>query len=90
MITPWFEKSIRRTIEENPGLIVVGEVSNGLELLDFLKKTAVDLVVLDISMPYLQGLEAAKEIKVTHPEVKILVLTMHKSKGHIYQALLAV
>jgi len=82
-------ESIRRSIEENPGLIVVGEVSNGLELLDFLKKTAVDLVVLDISMPYLQGLEAAKEIKKTYPEVKILVLTMHKSKGHIYQALMA-
>jgi DNA-binding NarL/FixJ family response regulator len=82
-------ESIRRTIEDNPGLVVVGEVSNGLELLDFLKKTAVDLVVLDISMPYLHGLEAAKEIKVRHPEVKILVLTMHKSKGHLYQALLA-
>jgi DNA-binding NarL/FixJ family response regulator len=82
-------ESLRRSIEENPGLIVVGEVSNGLELLGFLKKTVVDLVVLDISMPYLQGLEAAKEIKKTYPEVKILVLTMHKSKGHIYQAFLA-
>ena len=82
-------EAIARTIEDNPGLLVVGEVSNGLELLDFLKKTAVDLVVLDITMPYLQGLEAAKEIKLTHPEVKILILTMHKSKGHIYQALLA-
>ena len=82
-------ESIRRSIEENPGLMVVGEVSNGLELLDLLKKTAVDLVVLDISMPHLQGLEAAKKIKMSYPEVKILVLTMHKSKGHVYQALLA-
>jgi len=69
--------------------MVVGEVSDGLQLLDFLKKNRVDLIVLDISMPHLQGLDAAKQIKMTYPEVKILILTMHKSKGYVIQALLA-
>jgi DNA-binding NarL/FixJ family response regulator len=72
-----------------PGLLVAGEVSNGRQLLAFLQKHAVDLVVLDLSMPEVPGLEAAKQIKMAWPEVKILVLTMHKSKGHIYHALMA-
>jgi DNA-binding NarL/FixJ family response regulator len=82
-------ESIRKGIEEIPEMLVVGEVSDGLQLLEFLKETAVDLVVLDISMPHLQGLEAAKQIKKTHPGIKILILTMHKSKGYVCQALMA-
>jgi len=56
-------------------------------LLDFLKKSPPDLVILDISMPNLRGLEAIKEIKSSYPQVKILVLTMHKKKEFIRQAL---
>ncbi len=73
-----FRRGVRRIIEEIPGLQVVGEATDGLELLDLLKNTSPDMVILDISMPNIRGLEASAEIKKLHPQIKVLVLTMHK------------
>ncbi len=78
---------IKRIIHEKPELRVVGEVSNGLELLRLLTRQEVDMVILDISMPGLRGIEATHEIKSTHPEIKILILTIHKKKNYIRHAL---
>jgi DNA-binding NarL/FixJ family response regulator len=69
-------------------LTVVGEVGDGLELMEFLIHTRPELIILDVSMPNLSGLEAAREIKKLYPEVKILILTMHKSMGCLKGALL--
>jgi DNA-binding NarL/FixJ family response regulator len=84
-----FRRGIKRIIEENRGLEVVGEAGDGFELLNLLKKTKPNLVILDISMPNLRGLEATKEIKMLHPGVKVLILTMHKDKEYLYHALSA-
>jgi DNA-binding NarL/FixJ family response regulator len=84
-----FRHGIKRIIEESEGLLVVGEASDGLELLKLLKKTITDMVILDISMPKLRGLEAAREIKMIYPRIKILILSMHKSKEYHMQALSA-
>ncbi len=84
-----FRQVIKKSIEEIPGLEVVGEAGDGLELLELLKKSAADLVILDISMPNLQGIEAAREIKQLYPGVKILVLTVHKSKEHVLSTIAA-
>ena len=56
-------------------------------MLELLKKTKPDMVILDISMPKLRGLEAAHEIKSVDPDVKILILTMHRNKEYLLQAL---
>jgi len=56
-------EGIKKIIEDFADLKVVGEVSDGLQLLDFLKKLPVNMVILDISMPHLPGIEATKEIK---------------------------
>jgi DNA-binding NarL/FixJ family response regulator len=84
-----FRHGIKRIIEESDGLLVIGEASDGLELLSLLKKATPDMVILDISMPKLRGLEAAREIKTLYPQVKILILSMHKSKEYLVQALSA-
>lgn len=76
-------------INNNKSLQVVGEVSNGRELLDFLEKEEVDLVILDISMPVIGGMEAVNLIKDKYPWIKILMLTMHKSKDYFYNAMAA-
>lgn len=82
-----FRQGLKKIFDANPAYSIVGEASTGVELLELLKKTTPDLVLLDISMPQLQGLDAAKEIKKRYPKVKILILTMHKSNEYLNYAL---
>jgi DNA-binding NarL/FixJ family response regulator len=80
-------QGLRRIVEESPELAVVGEAGDGVELIQLLNKAATDMIVLDISMPKLRGIEALCEIKSRHPGVKILILTMHRDKEYLYQSL---
>jgi DNA-binding NarL/FixJ family response regulator len=82
-----FRQGVKRIIEETPGLEVVGEANDGLELLNLLKARLPELVILDISMPHLRGLEAIREIKKLYPRVKVIFLTMHRSREFLQQAL---
>jgi DNA-binding NarL/FixJ family response regulator len=84
-----FRNGIRRIIEDSQGLAIIGEAGDGLQLLELLKKTKPDMVILDISMPNLRGLEASHEIKTSYPDVKILILTMHRNKEYLLQAMSA-
>jgi len=80
-------QGLRRILEGMADLEVTGEAGDGLELLDLLKQVAPDLIVLDIFMPKLRGIDAIHEIKLIHPEANILILTMHKDKEYLYLAL---
>ncbi len=80
---------IKKIIEDEPSLAVIGQVGDGLELLNFIKKITPDIILLDISMPNLRGIEAIGECKKICPKVKILMLTMHKSKQYLCHALSA-
>jgi DNA-binding NarL/FixJ family response regulator len=82
-------EGIKKIIEAIPGLTVVGEVGDGLELLKLLKSLAADMVILDISMPSLPGIEATREIKKVYPAIKVLVLTMHKKQEYLNNAIAA-
>jgi len=82
-----FREGIRKIIERIEDTVITGEVNDGLELLELLKQSCPDLVILDISMPNLRGLEAIREIKRHYPQVRVLVLTMHRKKEFIRQAL---
>jgi DNA-binding NarL/FixJ family response regulator len=84
-----FRNGLKRIIKESDELLVVGEACDGLELLDLLKNSATDMVILDISMPRLRGIEATHEIKSIYPQVKVLLLSMHKSDEYLIQALSA-
>jgi DNA-binding NarL/FixJ family response regulator len=82
-----FRKGVKRILNETPGLEVVGEANDGLELLKLLQQTQPELILLDISMPHLRGLEATREIKKLYPQVKIILLTMHRTKQFLQQGL---
>ena len=84
-----FRQGVRKIIEEVVDYKVVEEVSDGLALVELLKKLTPDMVILDISMPNLRGIEATRDIKRIHPDLKILILTMHKNKEYLYQAISA-
>ena len=80
-------QALRRILEDAPQIAVVGEAGDGLELLQLLQTIQADLVVLDISMPNMRGIEAISEIKKWDPRIKTLMLTMHKRKEYLYEAL---
>jgi DNA-binding NarL/FixJ family response regulator len=82
-------EGIKKIIEAIPGLEVVGEVGDGPELLELLKGLVPDMVILDISMPSLSGIEATREIKKAYPRVKVLILTMHKKQEYLNNAIAA-
>jgi DNA-binding NarL/FixJ family response regulator len=82
-------KGVRRILAERNDLEVVGEAGDGLELLKLLSRRKPDMILLDISMPNLRGLEAIHEIRSAHPEVKVLILTMHKDREFLYRAMSA-
>lgn len=81
-----FRQIIKKFIEANDGLTVVGEANDGLELLELLEQSLPDMVIADISMPRLRGLEAAKKIKELYPQVKVLILTVHNGKDYLNRA----
>jgi len=84
-----FRQGIKNILERNKGLAVIGEAGDGVKLLELIKKAPPAMVILDISMPNLRGIEATREIKMIAPDVKVLILTMHKDKEYAYHAISA-
>ncbi len=82
-------QGLRRILEGMADLEVIGEANDGLELLNLLNQVTPHMVILDIFMPNLRGIEAIHEIKKIHPDVKVLILTMHKDKEYLYLSLSA-
>jgi DNA-binding NarL/FixJ family response regulator len=82
-------QGFKRILEGVGDLEVIGEANDGIELLNLLSKVTPHMVILDIFMPNLRGIEAIHEIKKIHPDVKVLILTMHKDKEYLYLSLSA-
>ncbi|RJR33132.1 MAG: DNA-binding response regulator [Deltaproteobacteria bacterium] len=83
---PIFREGIKRVVERVPDLKVVGEAGDGLELMQLLQRISAQLLILDLSMPNRGGLDIINEIREINPQLKILILTMHKSRGYLYRA----
>jgi DNA-binding NarL/FixJ family response regulator len=82
-------QGLKKIIEENKTLEVIGEAGDGLELLGLLEKITPDMIILDISMPQLRGIEVINEAKRLCPNVKILMITMHKTEQYFLCAMSA-
>lgn len=82
-------RGLKKIIDGQPFLKVIGDVGDGLELLDLLEEKCPDIVLLDISMPRLRGIEAIAQVKKLCPQTKILILTMHSSKDFLASAIRA-
>ena len=80
---------LKKILSTRSDLHVAGEAADGLALLSVLKKITPHMVILDISMPNLRGIESIPEIKRLHPNAKVLILTMHKEEDYLYQAIAA-
>lgn len=82
-------RGIRALLESRPGWSVCGEAATGHEALEQARRLKPDLMIVDISMPEMNGLETIRQIHKTMPQVEILVLTMHESEQMMREALAA-
>jgi len=80
---------LRMIIDAEPDLQVVAEAADGYEALSALDTETVDLAILDIAMPRMTGLQAAREINRSHPDVRILILSMYDNEQYFFEALKA-
>ena len=78
-----------RLVLERQNFSVVGEASNGREAVDVVDRVKPDVVILDIAMPLLNGIEAAKRITSDHARTAVLILSMHSDEAYILKALKA-
>lgn len=82
-----FRQGLSALLSDYDELKVVIEVPNGLELIQSLKSKPVDVAIVDYEMPEMDGLETTRQIRLKHPETKIISLTMHNSEDLILQLL---
>ncbi len=80
-------EGLRALLEAQPDIEVVGEATDGEEAVNKTKEVQPDIVLMDITMPHMNGLEATRQIKQHSPDVKILVLTMHESDEYFFKIL---
>ncbi len=80
---------MRSLLDNVPGFQVVGEVNNGKDAVYQSGQLKPDLVLIDLSMPKTNGTEAIQHIKTRYPDIKVLVLTVHKTEEYVYAALKA-
>jgi DNA-binding NarL/FixJ family response regulator len=82
-------RGLRLVLEAEPDLEVVAEVGDGSAAVKRALEDDVDLAVMDISMPRMTGLQAARELHRRRPELRILMLSMHENERYLYEALRA-
>lgn len=78
---------IRAILEDEPGLVVVGEADDGRMAVSLACQLKPDIIIMDIAMPLLNGLEATRQIKHACPGSKVIILTMHDNEEYIVQML---
>jgi DNA-binding NarL/FixJ family response regulator len=86
---PLIRQALRNDIEKEPDFEIVGEAGNGAEAVELSGKLLPDIVIMDISMPVLNGVEATKQIKTQHPNISVLILTVHTDTESIFGLLQA-
>ena len=80
---------LRLLLERQPGFKVVGEASDGRQAVEQAEATQPDIIVLDIAMPNLSGIEAAQRISALLPQTRIIILSMHSDESYVLRALKA-
>jgi two-component system, NarL family, response regulator NreC len=86
---PFMRTGLRHVLEEHPEFRIVGEAADGHEAVSIVEKENPDVAILDVAMPNLNGIEAARQICDSAPGVAVIVLSMHSDEAYILRALKA-
>jgi two-component system response regulator NreC len=82
-------QGIKALLDNQAGIEVIGEAKDGREALTLIERLLPDVILMDIAMPGLNGLEATRRIKKKFPKIKVLVLTMYTNEEYVFQILKA-
>ncbi|MEW6182295.1 MAG: response regulator transcription factor [Bacillota bacterium] len=82
-------EGLRKILSVEPMIQVVGEAANGQEAVDLIRKETVDVILLDVNMPVMNGIDACKEIKRIKPEVSVVALTIHDQDEYLFEMIRA-
>lgn len=80
---------LKKILAEEKDFDIIASLNDGLEVLSFLKKNKVDIVVADLSMPDMSGIELTEKITTDFPDVKVLILSMYTNEDYIFNAIKA-
>jgi len=83
---PLFREGLKSLIGRNPSLEIVGEAGTAGEGLRLVKELKPDLAVVDISLPDRNGIEVTRELRTSHPNVRIVIMSMHSKIDYITEA----
>lgn len=84
-----FREGLRSIFEDQDDIEIVGEAEDGLEAVKLVNKLSPDIVLMDINMPVVDGVEATRKILKMHNNIDIIILTMYPQDEHVFQALKA-
>jgi len=82
-----FREGVKKVVELEPEFDVVGEANDGIEAIEKVRELHPDVILMDINMPRLNGVEATEEILKTNPEAKIIILSIHDEEAYVFKTL---
>lgn len=82
-------EGLKAVFEQGDDIEVVGEAGSGEEAIQLVDRLTPDVILMDISMPGMNGIQATRQIRETHPEARIVILTMLDQEGYVYEAIKA-
>lgn len=86
---PLLREGLRTLLNDKPDIEVIGEAGDGLEALELVSELQPDVVLMDISMPNCSGIEATRQLNLDHPNVHVVILTVHEDESLLHEALQA-
>jgi two-component system response regulator NreC len=84
---PIVRTGLRMLFQSEPGMVIVGEVDGGAAAIEAVQRLHPDVVIMDVAMPDINGIEATRQIKANNPETAVLALTMHEDEQYFFAML---